>query len=193
MPNWCANKIKIKGHAKTVKQLWEDAVENKGLLSAIAPLPKILEGTTAPTPKDIDPELQQKLVKETGFDNWYDWQVAHWGVKWDVSTENLKFKDHGDGNATIEGWFDSAWCPPITAYEKLCERDGISGLQAFYEEPNMCFVGFWDSESGDNFYDYADCTSKNFRDTIPQYIISHFNLSERFAEFEEDEEEKIKN
>ena len=188
MPNWCNNTITIKGSTETVKQLWDDAVENNGLLSAIAPLPKILENTTSPAPKDLDPELQQKMIKETGFDNWYDWQVANWGTKWDIDVEGLEFTDHGDGTSTIAGWFDSAWSPPIEAYQTLCDSmDGIY-LEAFYDEPGMCFVGCWDSEGGDDYYEYTECTSKTVRDTIPEYLVDHFELDQRMAEWEDEEE-----
>ena len=41
-------------------------------------------------------------------------------------TEGLEFTDNKDGTAEITGWFDSAWAPPIGAYEKFCEdMDGV--------------------------------------------------------------------
>ena len=131
MPNWCNNSITISGPVETVKQLWEDAQTAHegefGLLSAIAPMPKELEGTTAPqdTP------------------NWYDWRVSNWSTKWDISDEGLEFIDNGDGTAMISGWFDSAWSPPIGAYEKFCDDMDNCSLEASYYEPGMDFGGFW--------------------------------------------------
>ena len=121
MPNWCNNNFSISGSTETIKNLWESAQKTGGLLSAVRPLPEILEDTTSPTPADIDPVLQQTMIAQTGCDNWYDWQVRNWGTKWDVDLDGLEFTDNGDGTAQIQGWFDSAWSPPIEAYETLAD------------------------------------------------------------------------
>jgi len=179
MPNWCNNSITIKGSTETIKQLWEDAnQEGSGLLNAMVPMPKELEGTTAPSDGP----------------NWYDWAVTNWGTKWDVSTEGLEFTDNGDGTAEIDGWFDSAWSPPIDAYSAFCDdMDGVY-LEAYYEEGGICFVGYWDSEGADDQYDYSGATSDTVRNMIPEYLVDYYDLDERLAyseqmEEEEDEEE----
>ena len=160
MPNWCNNTIEIKGSTETITKLWEGATaegDDGGLLNAMVPMPKALNDTTSPTP----PDSEQPVVD--GFDNWYDWRVSNWGCKWDVNTEGLEFHDHGDGTAEITGWFDSPWGPPIGAYEKFCDdMDGVY-LEAFYEESGMCFVGCFDSEGGDDYYEYSEATSRPSR------------------------------
>jgi hypothetical protein len=142
MPNWCNNTITIQGPTDTIKPLWEEA-QNSGLLNAIKPMPKELEDTTSPTPDD---KVQPKV---DGFDNWYDWRVANWGTKWDVDTEGLEYKDNGDGTSSITGWFDSAWSPPIGAYETFCDDMDNCDLYATYEEGGMDFAGVWDNGSDD--------------------------------------------
>ena len=183
MPNWCNNTITIKGQTETVKNLWESATaEDGGLLSAMVPQPEdMFHGNLG--------EKERKECEEKGIPNWYDWNIANWGVKWDVGTEGLEFTDHGDGTASITGWFDSPWGPPIEAYNTFCEdMDGVY-LEAFYEESGMCFVGCWDSEGGDDYYDYAEATSNTIRDTVPDYLVDHFELDQRLAEWEDEEEE----
>jgi hypothetical protein len=135
MPNWCNNSITIQGSTKTLKPLWEEANrEGSGLLQAIKPMPKELEHTNSPT-DDI---------------NWYDWRINHWGCKWDVDMEGLEFTDNGDGTASITGWFDSAWAPPIEAYNTFLEdMDGCT-LSADYHEPGMDFAGIY--TDGDDQY-----------------------------------------
>ena len=181
MPNWCNNTITIKGSTETIKQLWEDAQAAEGLLEAMVPSPKdMFRGNLG--------EKERQECIEKGIPNWWDWSIANWGCKWDVSTEGLEFHDNGDGTAEITGWFDSPWGPPIEAYNKFCEdMDGVY-LEAFYEESGMCFVGCWDSEGGDDYYDYPEATSKTIRDTVPEYLVEHFALDERLAEWEEEEE-----
>ena len=187
MPNWCNNTIEIKGSTETITKLWEGATaegDDGGLLNAMVPMPKALNDTTSPTP----PDSEQPVVD--GFDNWYDWRVSNWGCKWDVNTEGLEFHDHGDGTAEITGWFDSPWGPPIGAYEKFCDdMDGVY-LEAFYEESGMCFVGCFDSEGGDDYYEYSEATSKTIKDIVPAYLVEAFALDERLAEYEEEEAEE---
>ena len=182
MPNWCNNSITIKGSTETIKTLWEEANQegkDGGLLNAMVPMPKELEGTTAPSDTP----------------NWYDWCVSNWGTKWDVSTEGLEFTDNGDGTAEIEGYFDSAWAPPIDAYNTFCEdMDGVY-LEAYYEEGGMCFVGYWDSEGADDHYEYDGATSDTVRSMIPEYLVDYYALDERLDEYEqmelEEEEEEF--
>jgi len=179
MPNWCNNTISIKGSTDTLKPLWDEA-QKTGLLNAIKPMPEALEGTTSPAPKEGKP---QPLVD--GYDNWYDWRVANWGTKWEVDTEGLEFTDNGDGTSEIHGWFDSAWAPPIEAYQQFADDFDGCYLEAFYDEPGMCFVGCWDSDGGDDYYEYSNSTAGTINDDIPKYLVDEFGLDERMAEWEE--------
>jgi len=152
MPNWCNNSINISGSTETIKTLWDEAnKEGSGLLNAMKPMPKELDGTTSPTPQEGQAGYKGPQPKIDGFDNWYDWRVQNWGTKWDIDpTEGLEFTDHGDGTAQISGWFESAWAPPIQAYDTfLDDMDGCS-LTADYHEPGMDFAGFYDN--GDDQY-----------------------------------------
>ena len=147
MPNWCNNSINITGPADQVKALWEQAQTNwkneqYGLLNAMVPMPDALKGTRSPSPDDGS----QPTVD--GFDNWYDWCVAKWGTKWDIGEEGLEFEDTEDGYATINGWFESAWAPPIEAYNTFLENNEEMSIRANYEEGGMDFAGIY--EDGDD-------------------------------------------
>ena len=181
MPNWCNNNITITGPISKIEKLFAAATaEDGGLLNAMVPMPVELGDTK----KGTGDELQTEQYD--GFTNWYDWSVARWGTKWDVSPEGLEFTDNGDGTAIIEGYFDSAWAPPIDAYSKFCEdMDGVY-LEAYYEEGGMCFVGYWDSEGADDHYEYSDFTSDNIKDNIPEYLVDYYALDERLSEYEEE-------
>ena len=163
MPNWCSNNLTINGDVETLSQL-KEIIESdgEGLLEAIAPLGE-----------------------------WdYGKAVETWGTKWDISAEGLEFVDNGDGTATIEGWFQSAWSPPVEAFQKLADDWDSCFIELMYEESGMCFVGCWDSEGADDHYEYSDFTSDNIKDNIPEYLVEHFALDERLAEYEDEEEEK---
>ena len=176
MPNWCNNSITIKGSTETIKQLWEDAnQEGSGLLNAMVPMPKELEGTTAPSDGP----------------NWYDWAVSNWGTKWDVSTEGLEFTDNSDGTAEITGWFESAWAPPIEAYNRFLDDMSNCSIDASYHEPGMDFAGFY--VDGDD--DYLDNLHEEFklpedeRSNLYNRLDEEYNLSENYDMWDEEEEE----
>lgn len=197
MPNWCNNSINISGSTETIKTLWDEAnKEGSGLLNAMKPMPKELEGTTSPSPREGTP---QPLVD--GHDNWYSWRVDNWGTKWDIDpTEGLEFTDNGDGTAQISGWFESAWAPPIQAYDTfLDDMDGCS-LVADYHEPGMDFAGFYDN--GDDQYmeglgEWSTAVVKGTcaLDDTPelfQRLDEQFELVENAREWiEENEEETV--
>jgi hypothetical protein len=182
MPNWCNNNISIAGPTDTIKQLWEDAHADvgdnteRGLLDAMVPMPKELQGTTSPSDGP----------------NWYDWRVANWGTKWDISTEGLEFIDNGDGTAEIVGWFESAWAPPIDAYEQFCDDMDNCDLEASYYEPGMDFAGFWSSEDGeehlDNLHDEYELPEDE-RSGLFQRLDEEYDLCEQFAQWDEEYED----
>jgi hypothetical protein len=129
MPNWCNNSFSITGNIESIKDLWDTAQTANdgefGLLSAIMPEPKDNE-------------------------DWYSWRVDNWGTKWEISDEGLEYTDHGDGTASIDGWFDSAWAPPIEAYNTFLDDMDNCSLEASYYEPGMDFGGFY--RNGDDIY-----------------------------------------
>ena len=139
MPNWCNNTIDIVGPTETIKQVWEDAACT-GLLEAMVPMPKDLEDTTSPS---------------EGV-NWYNWRVSNWGTKWDIDMEGLEFTDNGDGTASISGWFDSAWSPPIEAYNAFLDDMDNCYIEAYYQELGMDFVGKYEDGEETHFDDVSE-------------------------------------
>ena len=170
MPNWCNNSITIRGDYDTLAQLKPVIDSGEGFLQAIKPMPKELEGTTAPSDTP----------------NWYDWCVTNWGTKWDPEV-HLEFQDFGDGTAEITGWFDTAWSPPIEALNSLASDWDSCYIELFYHESGMCFVGCWDSEGADDHYEYDGATSETVCNMIPEYLVNEFALDEQLAEYEEEE------
>ena len=177
MPNWCNNNITISGPTETIKQLWEDAhtdVETFELLQAMAPMPAELEDTTSPSDGP----------------NWYSWRVDNWGTKWDISDEGLEFIDNGDGTAAITGWFDSAWAPPIGAYEKFSDDMDNCEISASYYEPGMDYAGFWhgyEEQIDDLHAEYE--LPEDERSELFNRLDEEWGLCEQFAQWDEDYEE----
>jgi hypothetical protein len=78
----------------------------------------------------------------------YDTAVSEWGTKWDIADASVDRVSDND----LVMYFDTAWAPPVTAYETLLEKDEIESVVATYFEPGMGFTGVWDN-SDDIFYD----------------------------------------
>ena len=151
MPNWCLNKLTI-SHEDRSKVMEFVCAYKEG---------KACEHYL-PRPADKD---------------WYEWNIANWGTKWDIGSDNGEV--HGlnptivDNEATMS--FDSAWSPPIGLYERL-HNLGFS-VEATYFEPGMGFCGIW--HDGDDLYtEYSD------KGMIPVRIWEDYNLEEFFSDDE---------
>ena len=199
MPNWCNNNIEIAGPTDTIKQLWEDAQNADGgfgLLDAMYPMPKELDITAGSLGDEAEQakltELEKANEEKYGHKNWYDWRVANWGTKWDINEEGLEFIDNGDGTAVITGWFDSAWAPPIGAYQNFDEMMDNCYITASYYEPGMDFAGFYESEGGEEYLEdlYSQCKlPETERDDLFRRLDEEFNIVENFEIYDEEEED----
>ena len=188
MPNWCNNNIEITGPIDKIKALWDATqAEDGGLLNAMVPMPVELKDT----------------VKGSNGDavNWYDWSVTNWGTKWDVELEGLEYTDNGDGTATISGYFDSAWAPPIEAYNRFLEANEDCSLTGSYYEMGCDFAGFYDNgddEHLENLRDEYDLPedeqSDLFKRLDEEYALSEqydeWDLSEQFDQYDDEDEDE---
>jgi hypothetical protein len=177
MPNWCNNNITISGPTETIKQLWEDA-----------------QTANRYTVMEDDVEVEKVgfglLEAMAPIGDWdYGTAVDTWGTKWDISDEGLEFIDNGDGTAEITGWFDSAWAPPIGAYEKFCDDMDNCEISASYYECGMDFAGFWhgyEEHLDDLHEEYA--LPEDERSDLFNRLDEEWGLCEQFADYEEMED-----
>ena len=65
-------------------------------------------------------EKRKALVKEYGHSDWYEWQTANWGTKWDCNSIDTGIEINKPSRFKVE--FDSAWCPPTTWLERVQEK-----------------------------------------------------------------------
>ena len=108
----------------------------------IAPIPKELEGTVSPMriisqeeydiqekkiatddltenernwglSRGLTQALADEYIKKFGHCDWYGWQTANWGTKWNA------YEQYSNDDNVIE--FDTAWSTPHALLEKLSE------------------------------------------------------------------------
>ena len=180
MPNWCNNNISIVGPTETIKQLWEDA--------QTAHVYTVEEDSKEVTKREFG--LLNAMAPIGDWD--YGTAVDTWGTKWDISDEGLEFEDHGDGTASITGWFDSAWAPPISAYIAFEEMMDNCSVEASYYEPGMDFAGFYSTSEGEEQIDdlHAEYElPEDERSDLFNRLDEEFALCEQFEQWDEDYEE----
>ena len=74
---------------------------------------------------------------DTNDDRWYSWNIANWGVKWDINKQEVE-----DDDGCFELEFETPWGPPNEIYDRLVELFPDVGISWFYDEPGMQFAGY---------------------------------------------------
>jgi len=191
MPNWCNNNLTLQHEDPAMIKRAAEALERGEFLAEFIPVPEQLQIVAGSVG---DPDEQRKLeaqtkrnVEELGYGNWYDYCVGEWGTKWDVGADGTT-DVHPDGKM-LHTYFDSAWAPPVRAYEKLTEMGFTVG--AMYYEPGMAYCGTWDSETGDNEYNLEGMSADQVADELPSELDEAFGISECIREYEEENEEEL--
>jgi hypothetical protein len=159
-------------------------------LNEFIPVPTDLtdtvSGTMAEDQREAHEAQQEANVEKYGYANWYDFCVNEWGTKWDFGSGD-GINDVAKNSLTV--YFESAWSPPIRAYEKLTDL-GFT-VEATYHEPGMAFVGSWE-DGNDEYIEYGGEKSDTIRNLIGADLDDCYNISESMAEWEAenaDEEE----
>ena len=161
MPNWCSNTLLITGDTSTLVQL-KSVIE-----------------------QDDDHELLEAIAPIGEYDR--ETAISKWGTKWDVSSEGLEYTDNGDGTSTIEGYFDSAWSPPVEAFTTLAQDWDSCYIELRYFEPGMGFIGLYDSEGGDDYWENVDelLETTAEEDPVLHSLIEDFGVADYYDSGEE--------
>jgi hypothetical protein len=88
----------------------------------------------------------------------------------------------------LHTYFDSAWSPPIAAYEKLTEMGFTVG--AMYYEGGMAYAGVWE-DGVDDYYDLGGMNSSQVESDLPVELDEAFGISESMREYEEENQEEL--
>ena len=186
MPNWCSNQLTLRHEDPAMIQRAYDAFNRGELLQEFIPCPaELIDTVSGFVPEQEALEAKQAANRaKYGYSTWYEHNINEWGTKWDVG---------GDGcDAIIDlielsVTFESAWAPPIAAYERL-EELGFE-VRATYYEPGMAFCGV--SEDGsDDYYEYGGMSADEIEDTLPSDLDEEYGISQAVSEWEQEQEEE---
>jgi hypothetical protein len=192
MPNWCSNHITVRGTDPVAIKRLADAFDNGEFCGTVVPMPEELNITSGRLGDGAEQrELERKTaenLEKHGFANWYDFNVAKWGTKWEIGGDGNEAERDEDGLG-FSAPFDSAWSPPIAVCEALVEQ-GFE-VVLYYYEPGMGYCGKFEDGS-DEYYEYSDENSETVRAAIGSDLDDMFGISESMAEYEaENEEEEL--
>jgi hypothetical protein len=186
MPNWCNNSVEIYHTDPAMIERVRTAFNKGALLQEFIPVPEDLHivAGSVPVEQEAAHKAKEQANRDThGYANWYDFCVNEWGTKWDIGADGNPAQDIPGG---LMLGFESAWAPPIGAYEKLTEQ-GFR-IRAMYYEPGMAFAGVWE-EGSDDYYDYGGLDSAGIAEALPVELDEAFGISESVAEWEEENQE----
>jgi len=192
MPNWCSNHITVRGTDPVAIKRLADAFDAGEFCGTVVPMPEELNITSGRLGDGVEQaELEAKSaanLEKHGFANWYDFNVAKWGTKWEIGGNGDVAEIEEDG-LSFSAFFESAWSPPTGVCEALVEQ-GFE-VTLYYYEPGMGFVGKWE-DGCDDYYEYEGENSTTIRAAIGDELDDMFGISESMAEYEaENPEEEL--
>lgn len=177
MPNWCNNNLVLTHEDPAMIKRAYDALERGEFLQEFIPVPQDLKDAVA------DGSTNEQLVEKHGYSSWYDYCVSEWGTKWDCGEQGCS-DIHPEGRM-LHTSFDTAWSPPVNAYEKLMDMG--FGVEAMYYEGGMAFAGTW-SDGVDDYVDLSELGADDIERDYPD-LDECFGISECMREYAEPEEE----
>lgn len=187
MPNWCNNSVEIYHDDSAMIERVRAAFNGEGLLQEFIPVPDDLRNTVSgfmgEDQREAHEAQQKANLDKYGYNDWYSFCVNEWGTKWDIGADGNPAQDIPGG---LMLGFDSAWSPPIAAYEKLTAM-GFR-IRAMYYEGGMCFAGVWE-DGNDDYYEYGSMSSDEIAAELPPELDEAFCISEQVAEWEEENQE----
>lgn len=162
MPNYCSNKLVIKGPKAALAKFAETlGINGEFSLAKTYPIPEALTNiscggcningkvvsvwrTVDGKPVEISSRELSSLKRKYGAVNWYDWCIKHWGTKWDVDSDTTLTV----GEKEIYGWFDTAWSPPTKWAEHVSKMFPTLTFSLYFSEGGMGFYGSVSAKNG---------------------------------------------
>ena len=166
MPNWCSNRVTVWSDNTSDMQEFKELVKGENgrpfSFNSIIPMPEELQTVQSPvrimTEEEIEEykkehsdsewmigtlpitqEYSDELDAKYGDNNWYDWCINNWGVKWDCADGTIT-EEFADLELTYR--FDTPWGPPQEIYNYLEARFPKIHIQWFWDEPGMEQAGY---------------------------------------------------
>jgi len=142
MPNWCYNSVEIYKNEDGQKLI--DAFVGGKPFETLMPCPAELHvtagffGEGTEEQKKME-ELYASNKEKYGFQHWYDWCWAKWGVKWDAS--DIDVTDHPESD-TVLIHYQTAWNDAGGFFQHVAEILPKAIFVNEYSEEGCAFAGY---------------------------------------------------
>ena len=114
MPNWVHNEITVRSDDPTVLDRIVASVQ--GPDDAEAEIPSVFS-------------FQRLVPRPADEQDWYHWNIANWGTKWDASGASVE-REPG----LVRFTFNTAWSPPTPVINKFLEDAPDTVVKYVWEE-----------------------------------------------------------
>jgi hypothetical protein len=185
MPNWVTNTLTITGSEEDIQKVknqlnqpytkkWQDGTQETYSNPVIA-----FWNITRPPMNKLDEYFGVHGYADGGEQgntpmNWYNFNNREWGTKWDIGVvdgEASKYSDtqlvYTGSETELQYGFNTAWAPPIPAFDALAEQ-----------HPNLEITLEWEEEQGfGGTYVWAD--GEGYESESYDIPESHADYSER--------------
>jgi len=193
MPNWCENKMILKGKTENIVKFMEmiKGDEDPFTFDKIIPSPKKKADCPAKyIIKDAEDARKHALAWDEKnpmrWFNWYSWRYDNWGVKWDCSNVQApSIEDVKEQKLThVNIFFSTPWAPAKAIIGKILEMatDYDLYIKFMWYEPGMCFAGEADSDWNEDSFEYREDWDEENDETV----INDSRTKEFDAEFYDD-------
>lgn len=173
MPNWVYNYVAITGKTEELQAFLTKATEPRPYENGLSENRDFSFWNFVSPPEDrlseyfgISGFVDGKEVGDTEH-NWYNWNIANWGTKWDACDQYVGEMDElGDGTARISVSYNTAWSIPEPVmramveqhpelrFEFSCEEEQGWGADFVGEDGEMEETKSWDIPN--SHADYVD-------------------------------------
>jgi hypothetical protein len=192
MPNWCNNTLEISHPDIKMMRRVVKGYNRGQLLNEFIPVPPELsdgsmswerllkmkkENRSDDYARELDKYREELNKKYFGYAGWYEFCNNEWGTKWDVGHDSAlgEYLTPDSARHPITVQFDSAWSPPLEAYQKLYDM-GFS-IRAYYFEGGMMYCGSWiDGEY--RYFEIEKGESSWVKENIPADIDDYMGISD---------------
>ena len=164
MPNWCFNRLTVTGPDEDLDAFYD----------------KVMNGTGEEGRAHERPNLLSTFIPNDPNDpNWYEWNIANWGTKWEESFSGV---ERDEDKLTLR--FDTAWSPPIKGLSTIAKMHPSLTFVMVYEEGGMQFMGgvrFGGGVTMEITMDYPEYTEDNADDHYDYVVVRLNDMAERLS------------
>jgi hypothetical protein len=161
MPNNTTNYIEITGTPEDVNTFVALVSDKQQFFdfNKIIQLPAELVDTVSGWSGELTPEqekekekLDKELIAKYGHKDWYGWQCANWGTKWNAYDFMQNWEILADGFASLI--FFTAWSPPTQLLINASKKFPNISFVNLYKDEGGSFVGKMTIENGEIVDDF---------------------------------------